>query len=85
MDGKCNFDYNFPRATVRRSHLSMYVDSGQEEGGCRVYVVVVLSVLHVKNTYGIGQKFMKREGRKKKVNRPIMGGGDVGKLVASRD
>jgi len=30
-------------------------------------VVVVLSVLRVKNTYGIGQKFMKRErgGRRK--------------------
>jgi len=66
------FDFNFPRVTVRRSHLSKYVYPDQEEGGDVMYVVVVRSVLYVKNAYGIGQKFMRGErgGRRMKAIRP---------------
>ena len=74
MDGKCNFDYNFPRATVRRSHLSMYVDPGQEEGGCRVCGGGERLACQ-EYLWNRSEIYEEGEERKKKVNRPSMGGG----------
>jgi len=82
--GKCNFDFSFPCATVRRSHLSKYIDPSQEEGGMLYMWLCAERLACQEYLWNRSEIYEEGEGREKEESHPTMGGG-AGKSFVSRD